>query len=219
MQRTSPPSCGARGHRPIFAARDCRSAQKLRSAKWCQSKFYDSNVCHIAPRVLGKCLVHALSALVENMKVLIGCEYWCEPPSKEQMQKDQGARTDPRVPLLTGHRHTIIEVCARPWSVSCWRRDARHRRRRTAARRLPGGHAVTRYTVVTVTLRQCQWQPRAFARDTAYSTSTHTARTHAHSHTIHERPCPEPRRRGTRGSRGGQLLRALLPTQSRPSRQ
>ena len=51
-----------------------RSAQKLRSAKWCQSKFYDSNVCHIAPRVLEKCLVLALSALVKNMKVLIGCE-------------------------------------------------------------------------------------------------------------------------------------------------
>ena len=51
-----------------------RSAQKLRSAKWCQSKIYDSNVCHIAPRVLEKCLVLALSALVENMKVLIGCE-------------------------------------------------------------------------------------------------------------------------------------------------
>ena len=74
MQSSSPPSCGARGHRPIFAARDRRSAQKLRSAKWCQSKIYDSNVCHIAPRVLEKCLVHALSALVENMMVLIGCE-------------------------------------------------------------------------------------------------------------------------------------------------
>ena len=40
----------------------------------CQSEFYDSNVRHIAPRVLEKCLVHALSALVENMMVLIGCE-------------------------------------------------------------------------------------------------------------------------------------------------
>ena len=36
--------------------------------------FYDSNVCHIAPRVLEKRPVHALSALVENMKALMGCE-------------------------------------------------------------------------------------------------------------------------------------------------
>jgi len=81
MQRTSPPSCSARGHRPIFAARGRLSARELRSAKWCQSKFYDSDLCHIAPRVLHKCLVHALSALVENMKVLMGCEYWCEAPN------------------------------------------------------------------------------------------------------------------------------------------
>ena len=80
MQSSSPPSCGARGHRPTFAARDRRSAQKLRSAKWCQSKFYDSHLCDIAPRVLEKCSVHALSALVENTKVLMGCENWCEPP-------------------------------------------------------------------------------------------------------------------------------------------
>ena len=33
MQGASPPSCGARGHRPLFAARGRRSAREVRSAK------------------------------------------------------------------------------------------------------------------------------------------------------------------------------------------
>ena len=67
-EQLSRPSCGARGHRPIFAARGGPSARKscnLQSGVSPQSKFYDSNVCHIiAPRVLEKRPVHALSALV-----------------------------------------------------------------------------------------------------------------------------------------------------------
>ena len=46
MQSSSPPSCDARGHRPIFAACDRRSTRELRSAKWCSVEILDSNVRH-----------------------------------------------------------------------------------------------------------------------------------------------------------------------------
>ena len=107
MHGTSPPSCGARSHRAIFAARGGPSARELRSAKWCQSKFYDSNVCHIAPRVLEKCPVHALSASVENTKNLMGCEYWCEAPVSRHYSLD--FTVEPRNPRIAIRKRTDNE--------------------------------------------------------------------------------------------------------------
>ena len=57
----------------LLATVGVRTSCDLQSGVSRKFTYYDSNVCDIAPRVLEKCLVHALSALVENMKVLIGC--------------------------------------------------------------------------------------------------------------------------------------------------
>ena len=85
------PACRAALPPPVVRAAIVRflllAAARARVSESCDLRilvsveFYDSHLCDIAPRVLETCPVHALSALVENTKVLMGCENWCEAPT------------------------------------------------------------------------------------------------------------------------------------------
>ena len=47
-----PPSCGAREHVTIFAARASRRLEKMLPFAWCCKQFYDLKMSHIAPMTI-----------------------------------------------------------------------------------------------------------------------------------------------------------------------